>query len=461
MRKKIALLLFTCTLCIMLQAQHINMYFPHFAGKAYDFIVFQGDKQIKVMQGNIPADGKFILTVPDSYTPYTGMSRWLITGTMEGGGIDMVVPGTDFSVSCKESKPDNSNIIYEKNQQIKELEDLYMQQRNIISKYAAMEQATMAYSTHDKNYPLFQQEYKNQITAYGNFYKKLHDNQNYVKKLLPIVNITRGLGSELTEDEEQRARDIASYIANDLDWEVLYTSGHWTTVISAWVDIHTKVLKDNFAFVNDFAKLTAKIENRILYSDFAGRTAYYLTQNGGDILINAIAPYVTASGKIDNYEGSLKVYTAGRVGSIGADLTFTEHTGNPDHHNHRTMTYKSSELAEKGYTKTLLIFYESGCGPCENLLTQLSGNYNNIISKGVKIISISADKEESTFRNKAKTFLWKDIYCDFEGIKGINFKNYGIAGTPTLVILDKSGKIALKTASLGEVLDALNKQQIQ
>ena len=63
------------------------MEFPAFAGKTYDFIIFQGSQTLTEVQDTIPANGKFSIQVPQDYAPYTGMSRWLITGTTTGGGL--------------------------------------------------------------------------------------------------------------------------------------------------------------------------------------------------------------------------------------------------------------------------------------------------------------------------------------------------------------------------------------
>ncbi|RLJ22927.1 hypothetical protein CLU97_4740 [Chryseobacterium sp. 7] len=38
-------------------------------------------------------------------------------------------------------------------------------------------------------------------------------------------------------------------------------------------------------------------------------------------------------------------------------------------------------------------------------------------------------------------------------MKGPNFVNYGVVGTPTMVLLDASGNILLKSASLQEILE--------
>ena len=437
------------------KAQTISMNFPHFSGKSYDFVIFQGDAQKTVFQGTIPDNGKFSLKIPKEYAPYTGMSRWLITGTQEGGGLDMVIPGKDFSVECKEAQPNEDNIIYEGNNQVKLLNGFYKEQQLLFSRSDAMMKASLAFSKTDKNHALYQEQYQKQVADYTAFERTMSTTPGYAEKFLHIVNITMGIGTEIIPEEEKKALNISQYIADRMDWDALYTSGHWTSVIAAWIDIHGQVLKDPYQFVNDFAKIGEKIKDEKKYTDFAGRVAYFLTQQGKDTYLNTIAPLVVASGKVKNYEGSLSVFIKAAVGTQAPDLTITEHTGKISDHNHKTTVLKSSELAGKTYNKTMLVFYESGCGPCENLLQQLPGNYENIKAKGVRIMSISADKDETVFMGKAKDFLWKDYFCDYEGLKGENFKNYAVSGTPTIILLDSTGKIILRTAGLGEVLDFL------
>jgi thiol-disulfide isomerase/thioredoxin len=449
-RQLISILFFLGGLATV-NAQNIRMEFPYFAGKTYDFIIFQGGDQKTVFQGTIPSDGIFTLTIPKEYASYIGMGRWLITGTKEGGGLDMVIPGKNFSVSCTEKQPNENNIIYKGNNEVKELNDFHKQQQKIFSRYDAMLQAVKSFSKTDKNYPIFEIEYQDQIKNYESFQRDIKNNLDYAPKFLNIINITKGIGTQLKDTEEERARNIAQYIVDELDWQALYTSGYWINVISSWVDIHTQVLKSPTDFVTDFAKISDKIKDQKLYTDFAGRAAYYLTQQGKDNLIGAIAPIVTASGKITKYEGSLTVYTKGGAGTHAPDLIFEEDDEEPK----KTITLKSSDLAGKNHNKTLLIFYESGCGPCENLLNQMPENYKKIESEGVRVISISADEDKKVFQEKARTLLWKDTYCDYRGFQGINFKNYGVSGTPTLILIDQSGEILLRTAILEEVIDRL------
>ncbi|WP_260131518.1 MULTISPECIES: alkyl hydroperoxide reductase [Elizabethkingia] len=262
---------------ISIKAQNIDMYFPHFAGKTYDFIIFQGGQQRTVYQGTIPLDGKFTLSIPEEYKSYKGMSRWLITGTKEGGGLDMFIPGRDFSVSCKEAMPNNSNIVYTNNDYNKELSDLYKKQESILSCYEVMNQAVRVFSAEDRNYSIFKKELQKQKNAYSDFQQHLNRRSDYISHLLQIVNITRGLGIHLKEKQEDKAKDINNYITNQLNWEDLYTSGHWNTIIDSWISIHTRVIKDPKRLAEDYRIIELKLKSEKLHYDFIKRVEYDLS----------------------------------------------------------------------------------------------------------------------------------------------------------------------------------------
>jgi thioredoxin-related protein len=141
------------------------------------------------------------------------------------------------------------------------------------------------------------------------------------------------------------------------------------------------------------------------------------------------------------------------IGKKAPDLILTEHIGNVQNHNHQTTLLKSNELSEG---KSLLIFYQSGCGHCETTMNGLKNNYNELTKKGLRIVGISADTDEQVFRNTANSYPWKDSFSDLEGLKGVNFKNYAVLGTPTMFLLDKNGNIEAKLATVEDVLQTIN-----
>ncbi|HCD9236758.1 TPA: alkyl hydroperoxide reductase [Elizabethkingia anophelis] len=285
------------------------MNFPTFSGKTYDFIIFQGSEQITIKQDTIPAGGKFILAIPKEYAPYTGMSRWLITGTKEGGGLDMYIPGKNFSVICTADIPNNKNIIYNNNIEIQRLNELYQQQEKILQRYNIMRQAIKTFSSAEQNYPVFQQEYKKQINFYNTFQNQLKLSADYISQFIQSVNITMGISSCLSEQELERATCINQYITDNMNWNYLYTSGYWTSIINIWLQIQVNLLDDIHRFKSDFIKISSKIESTALYADFASKVAFYLNQQEKTEYIKTITPVVTSSGKINKYKESLLYYS--------------------------------------------------------------------------------------------------------------------------------------------------------
>ncbi|TXB62725.1 peroxiredoxin family protein [Phaeodactylibacter luteus] len=437
-------------------AQSISMEFPAFAGKTYDFVIFQGSKAEKVMQDTIPQNGKFTLTIPEKYAPYTGMCRWLLTNSETGGGIDMAIPGHDFAISCLSDKPDNTNIVYTGFDAVNELNRLNGEQQKIIDRYETMSRAARLYDTTHPLYATFQKEKAVQAQAYERFHEGLKQNSNYNARFLPIVNLMQGYAHRLSDDEYEKGQLFNEYFTRHMSIQDLYVSGHWEGIIQSWVQYQAHVVNDKDKFAQDFKALHDKMTNPAQYTDFVGKMTFYLTQYGKDDYVQAIANEVIRSGKITSYEGkTMQAYVTAMVGSQAPALILTRHIGDVAAHEHEKKVLQSSDLARDGYDGTLLIFYQSGCGPCENLMPQLSGNYELLKEKGIRLISISADENIQVFDNTARQHPWPDKYCDEQGMNGPNFTAYGVAGTPTMFLLDAQGRIELRAASLDDIISYL------
>ncbi|HIB8181821.1 TPA: alkyl hydroperoxide reductase [Elizabethkingia anophelis] len=285
MNKKM-MLIFILTAFIS-YAQQVQMYFPRFSGKTYDFMIFQGANSKTLLQGTIPADGKFTLTIPEEYKNYTGMSRWLITNTAEGGGLDMFIPGHDFSVSCESAVPNDKNIIYIGNNGNKDLNSLYKEQEIIRNRFNVMEQATKVFPTTDKNYSMFKEELQKQQKAYAEFQNNLRKRGDYISQLISVINISNGAGTILSENRGDIALNILNYMINSMDWNSVYTTGYWNVIIDNWVIIHTEQVKDIKRFVSDYQTIIKKLNSK-LEAEFSKRVAYTLDQNKSTEYIKAL-----------------------------------------------------------------------------------------------------------------------------------------------------------------------------
>ncbi|WP_107810157.1 alkyl hydroperoxide reductase [Elizabethkingia sp. YR214] len=267
------------------------MNFPKFSGKSYDFIIFQGSEQKTIIQGIIPTDGRFTLSIPKEYIPYIGMSRWLITGTKEGGGLDMYIPGHVFSVSCLSAEPNEKNIIYSNNTGNDQLNALKKVQDSILLRHQSMTMALRSYAKSSSYYKAFVREEQMQKKVFEVFQNGLKTKDNFVNNFFGIVNIENGITSILTENQKIKADEIVKYISQNLNWDTLYTSGYWANIIQTWIYIHCNVLKDAVRFEREFKIISDKIVLMDRYSDFFNKLNFYLKElNKSDYLekINSV-----------------------------------------------------------------------------------------------------------------------------------------------------------------------------
>lgn len=240
--------------------------------------------------------------------------------------------------------------------------------------------------------------------------------------------------------------DILRYITNELDWATLYTSGHWTTIIDTWLNIHARLIKNPEQFSKDFQTISVKINSPVIYTNLAKTIAHNLSREGQDEYIRAIAPIIKGSGKITQYNGELETYTKGTIGSQAPDLIIQKQETNGNKQISKTQTLK---IADKAYQHTILFFYRStDCQVCNEQLQQLTTNYQSLMSKGIRIITLSADKDKAAYNSKSKAFPWKDTYHDYKGEKSENFKNYSVTGVPTIILIDNVGKILSRGATI-------------
>jgi thiol-disulfide isomerase/thioredoxin len=443
-------------LCVAMNSfsQSVSIDFPVFAGKTYNFIIFQGSKNEKIIQDTIPANGKFTLTIPKKYAPYTGMSRWLITGTAQGGGLDMAIPGHNFSVTCLSDAPDTNNIVYTGFDAVNELNSLNTQQQQIIEKFAVVSKASVLYKENKKLSTIFNKEKIKQKEAFENFNKQLKSNPSFNARFLPIVNLIKGIPPHLTANEDEKAAIYNQFITKDLNFNDLYVSGHWTAIIRDWVGYQSNTVQDTAQFVKDFKLISDRITNPKQYTDFVGKLTYYLTTYGKDDYVAAIANAVVGSGKVHTYVGSMQVYIKATMGTQAPDIVIKENIGSKKEVNIVNTLLKTDALVSK---YSLLLFYQSVCGPCKQTIKALKEHYSNLVGKGIKIVALSADTDPQVFKDSAAVFPWKNTFCNLEGFNGVNFKNYAVTGTPTMFVLDSKGVLIKKIATLEQLLTWVEK----
>lgn len=434
-------------------AQTINLEFPYFAGQTYEFTIFQGDKRIKLKEATIPKGGKVQLTIPENFKGYKGMAQWYLTNSATGGGLDLIINNEDFSVTCMNSIPTAESIIYKNTTENIFDKYNYQKQQKLFEKHDAMLVTKRAYEPKTNFYKLAEEEYTKIVRQYDTYSNDLKQSPLFAAKFRQIVNLTMGIGTIITQDENEKANNINTFITNELDFSVLYTSNHWGGIINSWTEIQIKVLKDDAKMVTDVNTILNRIKSDAVYTDFVINMTKELTKAGKDGALFALIPGIKNSKRLLHYDGVLNIFQQDLSGKA-PDLTIVTYNVIKEAKNLVTKVLKTDDLKSKF---TLLVFYRSGCGPCEETMEGLVTHYKEMVTKGFKIITIAADTDEKVFKETSLQHPWLDKYCDFEGANGINFKNYAVIGTPTMYVLNSKGIILSKMATITEVLDFVKK----
>ena len=276
-------------------AQTITLEFPYFAGQTYEFTIFQGDKRIKLKEDTIAKGGKVQLTIPESYKGYKGMAQWYLTNSATGGGLDLVINNEDFSVTCLDSIPTAESIVYKKTQENIFDKANYQKQQQLFQKHDAMLATKRAYEPKSNFYKLSEKEYAKIVRQYDAYCNDLKKSPLFAAKFRQIVNLTMGIGTIITLDEKEKAININTFITNELDFSVLYTSNHWGGIINSWTEIQIKVLKDDAKMLADATTILNRIKSDAVYTDFVINLTKELTKAGKDEVLFALIPSIKNS----------------------------------------------------------------------------------------------------------------------------------------------------------------------
>ncbi len=439
-------------------AREIKLHFPHFSGQNYDWKIFQSEKVITVRSGKIPSDGRLTLTMPDAYTDYIGMTRWMLKN---GGGLDMIYVGSRFSVECLSDKPNADNIIYTDNPENDFLADNNRGQQTILDRLGAVNHLLKVYSPDDELYKAALKEQKSLNQRFEKAQADRFKSSFYAARFGEVVDFTRGVADKIYESKTDHIKYFNDFVTHTLNFEHLYTSGHWKQVLNNWLmmNIQSDQSEDgDQVFKKRLDTLISRLDQGKNLGAFAQTVIPFLVQKGKDELLPIIATYLNKhpdaiaalSDTTKQMLSAFKILT----GKKAPDLIFKAPV--------RTQTGKSttdivlkSENLNAAYT--IMLFYKGSCQLCEDALITLANRYKWLKEHNVRVIAVSGDETQQDFEKRLIYHQWPDNYCDFTGMDGVNFINYAVMGTPTLYLLDKKGIILKKSATANEIIDQIKK----
>ena len=253
--------------------------------------------------------------------------------------------------------------------------------------------------------------------------------------------------------ESNETKTIAKKFFTQIDFEALYGSSMWFSIINTCMEVYTKESLYFGAFGTDVASNLKRIKNQQVYEDLIDAAISVTEKFSWTKDQEAIVDFIIKDNRIKNPTGKLEKIIQSyqlTIGKKSPNLTLTTTVGN----NTTTTVLKTDALKSK---YSLLVFYQSDCGHCETAIATLKTNYQDLVAKGVKIISFAGDLDQEVFANTAASFPWATKYRDVEGMNGVNFKNYAVIGTPTLFLLVSKGVIVQKPATVEELVAWMEK----
>jgi len=136
-----------------------------------------------------------------------------------------------------------------------------------------------------------------------------------------------------------------------------------------------------------------------------------------------------------------------KIGQTPPELVYYSFTAE------KTIKYKKDDFKNKVF---LVDFWATWCLPCIGEIPNLQKAYDKYHSKGLQIISISSDANQTdvhTFRMHKAVMPWKHAWISGGDLKLIHAQ-FEVTGIPKPILVDREGVIlGLKSEVRGENLD--------
>jgi len=394
-------------------AQKITVDLPHFAGKEYVWVLFNGEKPDTIARGTLDAKGQTVLTVPPDYGTRWRMSNCLLTG---GGGLEIILSGeSDFTAGCAVAQPTINDIYYTGSEENAFLLEQYKRQQGLLNKAGIITAAMQAYTPRDKLYKALSNEKKSLEKQFAGLQRQTAGSPLYAARIRQMSDFCNGVGSRLDLTEKEMIEEQRRYVRDSLDFGQLWNSGLWKALFSRWINLETG--QGDSILTADGKAILAREQNRDMFANLSKKMVSLFNQYGKEGLL---AQLFNTEDMLSAGHPAPKLYLPD-----GASLT---------------------------PLNSLVIFYESDCGNCQNELLQLRGNYPVLQEKNIRVISVAADIDEASYTKTADTFPWQQKLCDYKGFEGVNFRNYAVIGTPTIYVIDGNGMITGRYARLADYL---------
>lgn len=392
-----------------LSSQTIEIDFPSCQYLQYYFALKHGTRLDTIAQGRINEDGKATFDIPDNYSTYRGVGTLSIPFGKQN--INIILNGED-KIIINEVPNSNDWLFKESNENIYLL-DILAKQGRLINEYNSLvtNQTINPYTLSLSRQDIFA---KNE--EYKAFRQTIKESPLYAARVLEILDCISGISESFNLTQEQIIEEQKQFIIEKLNFKDLYTSGFWQLMLETYYQTFST---DDTLLLNSTKLILDKTEDIIVRRELTQSIILLFSKYGKDNLLM----------------------------ELGSEYLTIPISGKPA----PELVTASIPIQPKS---CLIFFYDSDCGMCHYQMRQLIDKYSflNNDHNQIEVISVAADMDKNQFEETASIMPWKDKLCDLKGFAGENFKNYGIVGTPTMILIDKEGIIRGRYMRLNEFL---------
>ena len=102
-------------------------------------------------------------------------------------------------------------------------------------------------------------------------------------------------------------------------------------------------------------------------------------------------------------------------------------------------------------------FWATWCGPCRREMPHVKELYEKLHDRGFEVVGVSLDKDQEALTQylEENAIAWETLAGDETHVLA---EKYGVRGIPTMMLIDKAGKVLAVSHNLAALAPLVEKQ---
>ncbi len=291
-------------------------------------------------------------------------------------------------------------------------------------------------------------EIRNLENDNAKFYAELIESNSYESKFFRLVLASEQIKDYRLNKTSSSTNTIRNHFISSVDFDVLYTSGLWFSLINNCLPAYYAYSSFHEKFGEDIIANLFTIEDKEPFEALAKDALYICSKAGWLKDKERIEDFLILSGRVSGeWRNELTKIQKVHIGKKAPDLLFGKSGIKTFNH----------PLDSIHCSYVLLFFNETSCNHCQNEIDNINSSLDSLKKNDIRLISLSADTDIQSYHQGSKEFMWNEHYCSGLGYEDENFLNYFITGTPTYYLLDSNGIIVAKSYTINSILTQIEK----